>query len=141
MANRGRKRRRRRTGGYPDLTSFSDIAFLLIIYFILLTSFYQPQGLRTDLPAGKPTQQARADEKTITVETNAIRYGAKVVSIEQLRAELIGLDLPSLPAERRVVQMEAKSGVRWQAYYEVLAAISGAGGEPGIVMEVGEEGP
>jgi len=140
MGDRGRRARRRRTGGYPDLTSFSDIAFLLIIYFILATSFHQPVGLKTDLPAGEPTQQAEA-EKTITLDRGAIYYGPQAVSIDQLRAELAGLDLPARTPARRIVQMEAKADVRWQAYYEVLAAIRGAGGEPGIVMEVGGEGP
>jgi len=131
------RRRRRRTGGYPDLTSFSDIAFLLIIYFILATSFHQVSGLKTEIPSGQQTQEASAQDKTIMLRPDGLFYGDKAVTSDQLRSELGKLDLPNRSADKRVVQFEAKPGVKWQEYYDVLAAIRASGGEPGIVMETG----
>jgi biopolymer transport protein ExbD len=132
-----RRRKRRRAGGYPDLTSFSDIAFLLIIYFILATSFHQQVGLKTDIPAGQQAKQAGAEEKSVMLRPDGVFYGERQVTLDELRGELSRLDLPARPAEQRVVQFEAKPGVLWQEYYEVLSAIRGSGGEPGIVMETG----
>ena len=36
----------------PDLTSFSDIANLLIIFFILTTTLARPWGRKVDMPSG-----------------------------------------------------------------------------------------
>lgn len=130
-----RKRTRRALGGYPDLTSFADIAFLLIIYFILATSFHQQMGLKTDIPAGQKAQEAQPDKKAVTLHPDGIYWGGRPVSAAELRRELVALRLAERGANDRVVQFEAKSGVAWQEYYEVLAAIRNAGGEPGIVME------
>jgi biopolymer transport protein ExbD len=134
------KKRMRRGGGFPELTSFSDIAFLLIIYFILATSFNQQVGLKTDIPSGQQAKEAKAEEKTVMLRTDGLFYGDKQMTFDEFRAELAQLDLPARPAEQRVVQFEAKPGVLWQEYYEVLAAIRGSGGEPGIVMEDGGKG-
>ncbi|MBM4031608.1 MAG: biopolymer transporter ExbD, partial [Planctomycetes bacterium] len=35
----------------PEVTSFADIAFLLIIFFILTTTFVVPAGQKLDIPA------------------------------------------------------------------------------------------
>ena len=141
MAERGttRKRRRRVVGGFPELTSFADIAFLLIIYFILATSFHQQTGLKTDIPAGQQAKEAKTDEKIITLRDDGLFWGERQVTVPQLHAELGGLNLPQKDPNNRVVQFEAKEGVLWQSYYEVLAAIRNAGGEPGIVMETGDK--
>jgi len=136
MRSNGR-RRRRRTGGYPDLTSFSDIAFLLIIYFILATSFHQVAGLKTEIPSGQQSEQAAAQDKSVMLRPDGLFYGDAHVTFDELRGELARLELAGRPADRRVVQFEAKPGVKWQEYYEVLAAIRSSGGEPGIVMETG----
>ncbi|MBL7133809.1 MAG: biopolymer transporter ExbD [Phycisphaerae bacterium] len=137
---KGQKKRMRRGGGYPELTSFSDIAFLLIIYFILATSFHQQVGLKTDIPSGQQAKEAKAEEKTVMLRPDGLFYGDRQMTFDEFRGELAQLDLPARPAGRRVVQFEAKPGVLWQEYYEVLAAIRGSGGEPGIVMETGGKG-
>jgi biopolymer transport protein ExbD len=136
MAKRTRRRRQRRViGGFPDLTSFADIAFLLIIYFLLATSFHQLVGLKTDIPSGQKAQEAQADKKTITLSPEGLYWGSRPASIGELRDALRSLKLPEQAPRDRVVQFEAKGGVAWQAYYQVLAAIRTAGGEPGIMME------
>ena len=44
----------------PDLTSFSDIANLLIIFFILTTTLARPWGRQVDMPsAATPPQQQK----------------------------------------------------------------------------------
>ena len=55
-----KSRKRASEGGIsPDLTSFSDIANLLIIFFILTTSLVRPFGRRMDMPASaKPPEGA-----------------------------------------------------------------------------------
>jgi len=137
MSDKRSKRRRRRTGGYPDLTSFSDVAFLLIIYFILATSFHQVSGLKTEIPSGQQAEQASETDKSVMLRPDGLFYGEVKLTFDELRTKLARLELAERPPDRRVVQFEAKPGVKWQEYYEVLAAIRACGGEPGIMMEAG----
>ena len=52
----------------PDLTSFSDIANLLIIFFILTTTLARPWGRQVDMPsAATPPQQQKQQSDTPTV--------------------------------------------------------------------------
>lgn len=138
MARRnGRKKRRRQEPDVP-VQSFADIAFLLIIYFILAASLSQDWGFRTDLPAGEKATEATSD-KSVLLREDALLWGEKTVSIDELRSELTGLGLAQRDAARRVVQFEARGNVPWQDYYAVLAAIEAAGGVPGIVMDSGDD--
>jgi len=135
-----RRTRRSARAGEPEVPvqSFADIAFLLIIYFILAASLSQDLGFRTDIPAGQKAAEA-SDEKTVLLREDGLFWGQRNVSIGDLRSELAGLKLPERDPNSRVVQFEAKGNVAWQQYYEVLAAIERAGGVPGIVMEAGQK--
>jgi biopolymer transport protein ExbD len=132
------RRRRRSRRGEPVIPteSFADIAFLLIIYFILAASISQDWGFRTDIPAGQKATEA-TDEKTILLRDDGIFWGERNVTIDQLRGALAGLKLLERDPNSRVVQFEARGNVAWQQYYEVLAAIERSGGIPGILMEAG----
>ena len=138
MSRRRDKRRTRGDQGEIPVSSFSDIAFLLIIYFILATSLSRDTGLQTDIPAGQKATEA-TEEKSVLLRDDGLYWGQKPVSIEGLRQELTGLNLLARDPAKRVVQFEAKGNVAWQEYYEVLAAIDHAGGVPGILMESGEK--
>ena len=62
----------------PDLTSFSDIANLLIIFFILTTSLVRPFGRMMDMPssAKPPTEQKQSDTPTVRLTTDRIVFSA-----------------------------------------------------------------
>ena len=52
----------------PDLTSFSDIANLLIIFFILTTTLARPWGRQVDMPsAATPPQQQKQESDCPTI--------------------------------------------------------------------------
>jgi len=132
----GRRHRQRPEPEIPT-DSFCDIAFLLIIYFILAASLSQDWGFHTDIPAGQKATEA-TDDKSILLRSDGLFWGDRNVSIAQLRGELSGMKLPDRDPNSRVVQFEARGNVAWQRYYEVLAAIEQAGGVPGILMEGGK---
>ena len=49
-----------------DPVAFSDVAFLLIIFFILTTTFVRSTGNVLELPSGTRDAQPR-EEKTLTI--------------------------------------------------------------------------
>lgn len=127
--------KRKREVGIP-LDSFSDIAFLLIIFFILTTSIQKMTGFRTELPAGQQSQ-VKQTEKTPTVNISAggVLLNEKTVSLEQLASELKALDLGSKKDEQRVVLLDAGPDADYQLYFEVMALITAADGVIGILTE------
>jgi biopolymer transport protein ExbD len=119
--------------------SVSDIAFLLIIFFILTTTLSKLTGFTAELPSAAASQQqaAKTDAKTPTVQiTNGkLLFNEQEVSMAALRERLLDLQLAKKQGEERVVMLEAAGKVNYQAYYEAMAAISGAGGIVAIVEE------
>ena len=50
-----------------DIPSFSDIAFLLIIFFILTTSLNRPMGRIIDMPSTSTPDQQKSNATTPSV--------------------------------------------------------------------------
>ena len=119
--------------------SVSDIAFLLIIFFILTTTLSKLTGFTAELPAAAAAQQqaARTDAKTPTVQlaSGKLLFNEQEVSMAALRDRLLDLQLAQKQGEAKVVMLEAAGKVDYQTYYEAMAAISGAGGIVAIVEE------
>jgi biopolymer transport protein ExbD len=118
--------------------SVSDIAFLLIIFFILTTTLNKLSGFTAELPsAAANQQQAASDAKTPTVQlvNGKLLFDEREVSLAGLRERLLDLRLGTREGEERIVMLEAAGQVDYQTYYEVLAAISTAGGVVAIVEE------
>lgn len=136
--------RKRKHDSTIPTDSLSDIAFLLIIFFILTTSIRRLTGFSTDMPAAqKSTPQQQQTEKTPTVALvgGALKWDGQAIDAEGLRQKLAALGLPAKKENDRIVILETSGKVPYQQYYEALAIISGAGGIVGILTEdEGKEG-
>lgn len=118
--------------------SVSDIAFLLIIFFILTTTLSKLTGFTAELPSAAAAQQAaKADAKTPTVQlaNGKLLFNEQEVSMEVLAERLLDLRLGTKQGEEKVVMLEAAGKVDYQSYYQAMAAISAAGGVVAIVEE------
>jgi len=137
---------KRRKPDAPEINvgAFSDIAFLLIIFFILTTTFVRPAGEKLQIPAGT-TDPEQKDRKqlTITLAPNEILYGEKgdTVTIEQLREKLLRERLPKRPAEDRIIILETDPVVPYETYFQAVMAITNAGGVLALVEPSDEEAP
>lgn len=126
-----------------DVSAFSDIAFLLIIFFILTTSLARIAGTTVDIPAGQPPKDQAKEEdkvKTINLSATQIRYGseenAPALTMEELREKLILDDLRNKPTDmERMVIIECSDDVEYERYFQVLTAVSKAGGVVAILEQ------
>jgi biopolymer transport protein ExbD len=132
-----------------DVTAFADIAFLLIIFFILTTSFLKLTGQPAEIPAGQRPEEPQEEDRapTVTVTPRELRYGegeeAPVVTMAVLRRRLYEADFPGrADPQEQVVIVECKDDVPWERYFRVVTAVSRAGGKVAILedVEAGEEG-
>ncbi|GAB2501282.1 MULTISPECIES: ExbD/TolR family protein [Algoriphagus] len=74
-----------------SMSSMTDIIFLLLIFFMLTSSFITPSGLPVNLPSSE-TSDIVMQEVTVSV-TKDLRYAVndRVVSRDQLKSELTTL--------------------------------------------------
>ena len=118
------------------LDSFSDIAFLLIIFFILTTSILKLTGIQTELPAGEKTEVKQAEKTpTVNVAAGRILFNDQTVSLEELAFELKAMKLGEREDADRVVLLDAAPDADYQLFFEVMALITGADGVIGILTE------
>ena len=134
MARRRRTKTREGAGEVPT-SSFSDIAFLLIIYFMVATTLQSMRGFLTDLPAGQKSQEKTEQATSINITDNRITLNDDRVDPEALRRRLKELRLAEKRGDQKVVLLEAMGEVDYQTYYDVMAAVSGSGGVIGIVRQ------
>ena len=128
----------------PDVTAYSDIAFLLIIFFILTTSFTMPFGRIIDMPSGtRPEDQKMEEQKTpsVTIAADRIMFGegdaesTKEVTTRELRGELARYAFYARPdAKDRMVVVEVAEDVTYQRYYEIVTMIAESGGIVAMVQ-------
>jgi biopolymer transport protein ExbD len=137
MFSKSRKQEKKHRSGTIPTDSFSDIAFLLIIYFLVATSLVKISGVTADLPSGEKQAQANVEKTpTVNLRGNEIFFNEKPVSLAELEARLAALDLGAQEASKRVVMLESTRETLYEPYFQALAAISANGG---VVAIVGDE--
>ena len=127
----------------PDLTSFSDIANLLIIFFILTTTLARPWGQKVDMPsASTPPQEQREQSDTPTVNLTRDRLSVsekegdgKEMTMTEFRQFLWRKNFPALDEKHRSVSVETSADVPNERYYQVVTAIAAAGGVIAILTD------
>jgi biopolymer transport protein ExbD len=135
MRNKNSKEEKHRSGEIP-VGSFSDIAFLLIIYFLVATSLVKLKGITADLPSGEKATQAQSSKTPIVnLRGGQTFFNDKPVSLEELEARLLALDLAEAEGNAKVIMLESTRDTPYQSYFQAMATISESGGVIAIVEE------
>ena len=122
------------------VSSFSDLAFLLIIFFILTTTLQKATGFLTDIPSGIKGQVSEKEKTTtIALHENQITLNDETISMAELRDRLQNMNLKSKLGNAKVVLLMATGKIKYQAYYETMATITAAGGVIAIIREEGSK--
>lgn len=138
ISKSGKQIKKHRDGEIPT-GSFSDIAFLLIIYFLVATSLVKVKSITADLPSGEKSAQAQSEKTPIVnLRGGEIFFNDKPMSLADLEARLAALDLASQESSKRVIMLESTRETPYEAYFQALAAISANGGVVALVEEEGK---
>ena len=83
-------RRRRRQQVWLELTSLTDVVFLLLIFFMLSTTFIQNnKNLDIKLPKSKGLAQQEGENTTIEISRNGeVAFNGQTMSPEELDSTL-----------------------------------------------------
>ncbi len=133
--HRKQQNKKHREGEIPT-GSFSDIAFLLIIYFLVATTLVKTKSITADLPTGEKQADAQIDETpTLNIRGEEIYFNDNLVTREGLNARLSALDLLDKDPAKRVIMLESTADTPYSIYFHALAAISKNGGIVALVEE------
>jgi len=133
---RNKQEKKHRSGTIPT-DSFSDIAFLLIVYFLVATTLVKVKSITADLPAGEKSTQSQSDKTPIINLRGAeVFFNDKPVNMPELNERLAALDLANQEGQKKVILLESTKGTPYEVYFQTLATISANGG---IVAPVEDE--
>jgi len=117
-----------------------DVAFILIIFFMLTTSFMKIESMEVMLPAASSPSASNGSKKVVDVnmahiylhDRGQITYGQRPVDKLELQKTLLSI-FQSYP-DQRVVVLVAR-GVSLQMLVDIMDMIYGAGGRNVFVKE------
>ena len=135
------KKPRRSLTRDPEIpvASFVDLAFLLNIFFIMVKSIAEFTGVNAYLQSAELSQAVADQTPTIAIQENKFTFNDKEISLADLKQRIIDLDLVHKTGEAKVVLLEAQGKIPYQAYFEIMADVSAAGGVIGIVQDEGSQ--
>ena len=93
--------------GRPDLTSMVDVLFLLLIFFMLSSSFVQVSGIMVDLPSTSAVTRAGLEKFIVTISRQeedggyALYFRDRPVDWEGLKEELTKVSTRTVENEGR----------------------------------------
>ncbi len=81
-----------------DIAPLIDVVFLLLIFFMLTSSFIFQPGIRVNLPRAITSEMLSEDNAVISITAeNLIYYKQKLVTIKELSSLLKGIAAARLP--------------------------------------------
>jgi biopolymer transport protein ExbD len=120
LKHRRQQEKKHRTGEIPT-GSFSDIAFLLIIYFLVATTLVKVNSVTADLPTGEKQSDTRSDRTpVVNLRGDDIFFSDKKVTVENLNARLAALNLADKPPEARVIMLESTPGNSLRSLFQSI---------------------
>jgi biopolymer transport protein ExbD len=111
------------------LSSISDIALLLLIFFVLTTEFVVRKSIRAELPSvTREKEKASEDLIQVVVEEDAVYLDAERLPMSDLAPFLAAKLANKTKPEDRAVILDAKSAVRYERVVQAANEIKRAGG-------------
>ncbi len=136
------RKRRAKAEAEIDVGAFADIAFLLIIFFILTTSFVRPLGQEVSIPQTETPENREVDDQTpsVNVTGTTLLFGEtedsmEEITLEALRDRLFQMNLMNAEDQDRMIVLEVADEVTYERYFRIVTLISDAGGVVAIVEE------
>ena len=133
-----RSRHKKRRHVPIPVASMGDIAFLLIIFFMLLSEFAKDRDLALEPPTSqhveKPEQIAAV---RVGIDENGAIYldGQPVQSVKDVEWGVRALLTDTVTDDQRHVQLKVDRDLPYETYQPVIKAIAEGGG---ILQAVGE---
>lgn len=106
-----------------DMTPMLDIVFILLIFFIVTTSFVKPVTIELQRPLDKPNINKLTKSAHFTIDqNNAVHFGERLIALDQVA---INLAMFAANYEISAVQISANENSTHQTLMTVMNNIKG----------------
>ena len=104
--------------------SMADIAFLLLLFFLVSTNIKNPKGLQVSLPPWDPSPPIELDEeKVLTIKLNKdnlVLLENEMVSIDHISEEIKAhIELRLINNQQPIISLVTDTSAVYEAYIEV----------------------
>ena len=107
-----------------DLSPLMDIVFLLLIFFLVTTTFLPDAGMDLELPESTTATQSEIAQTVISVaEDGSVQLDGRSVTVADLEAAVAALP----DAERNKITVRAASRVDYGVIVSIIDALRNAG--------------
>jgi biopolymer transport protein ExbD len=107
-----------------DLSPLMDIVFLLLIFFLVTTTFLPDAGMDLELPESTTATAAEIAPTVISVgEDGAVQLDGRSVSVEELQQAVQALP----EADRQKITVRADARVDYGVIVRIIDALRNAG--------------
>lgn len=133
-----RRTRRRRLGTLVPVVSMGDIAFLLIIFFVLCSNFAKETGVKVRPPQAAAIDTLQNSSVAVAIDEQGVIYvdGQPVPDAGTVESRLTTLLKDKASPQDRTVAFRCDRSVRRDKFEPVLDAIAKAGG---VIAAVGQK--
>ncbi len=117
-------RRRKRKPPVIPIASMGDIAFLLIIFFMLTSNFMKNRSIELEEPTSADIQEVKKTQVSVTVDRDCVlRLQGEVCDLEMLEG---GVNALTKDADDKRVQLKIDKNLTKEEYIGVFLALSRA---------------
>jgi biopolymer transport protein ExbD len=130
--------------GKPDLTPIVDVLFLLLIFFMLSSSFVQVSGVKVELPEIASSSTKGVKKFVITIDKNSkIWFNDQPQTIQSLKEELLKVKTNTIVirADKNAIFNEVAKimAIADKANLNAFIAINSAGKtQESVLIETGD---
>jgi biopolymer transport protein ExbD len=120
----------------PAAVATGDIAFNLIVFFLVCASTQPDRGRKQDIPASQPTKAEQKQENTeiLVTKTGIVLNGAAVRQVD-LKSRLLTHFKGKPRPEDRVVVIKTRPDTPYENWIKVTSTVQDAGGSITIQRE------
>ena len=124
--------------------AMGDIAFLLLIFFIILARVTDDSHVKVNKAAGRELEKPKNNRVSIAIDTNQVTYLNGVrINPDKITGELYQPNAPAgrrgllgdLPPGQRTVMLKIDKDTPASLFEPVIEAVSKAGGELHHILE------
>lgn len=122
-------KRHHKAAPHVPFIALADIAWQIIIFFLVASSFARNDSINVDLPSGSKSTSSK-QEMSVTVQAGeaALMLDGKTVDMNELSAEIKRKLEGRVSEQARAVVVQFRDDISFQRNAEILYAIQKAGG-------------
>ena len=118
-----KRRTKRRSLATPDLTPLIDVVFLLLIFFMLVTTFDRYSALNLELPNGNISSETKENNYEVVIDQNKRYYILK----DKEKIEVTLEELPIRVKTVKEITISADKNLKYEVIVKTIGILKNSG--------------